>query len=135
MAALDDRVRALLGGTGLAHLATVLRDGGPHAAPVWVAVEGEHVVVFKEEGTVALANVRRDPRVALTVVDPEDPYRYCTVRGVVTGERTGQDANEVLQRLAVSYTGRPYPESVLRPGVVLEIEPRRVSLVEIGGFG
>lgn len=134
MTLLDAAVLELLNGTGLAHLATVLRDGAPHTVPVWVGVEDGRIVVFKEEGTVGLRNVRRDPRVALTVVDGDDPYRYCNVRGVVAGERSGQEAVDCLQRLAVAYTGRPYPTGMLQPGVVLEIEPRRVSLVEIDGF-
>jgi PPOX class probable F420-dependent enzyme len=132
MTALDPASRALLEGANVAHLATLAADGSPHLAPVWVSLDGDRLVVFKEEGSLGLRNVRRDPRVALTVVDPASPYRYSAVRGRVEEERQGAEALEALDRIAISYTGSPYPDP--RPGALLVIEPRRVSYVDLGDF-
>ncbi|HWC07571.1 MAG TPA: pyridoxamine 5'-phosphate oxidase family protein, partial [Solirubrobacterales bacterium] len=69
-----DRIRALFEGPNLAHVATLMADGSPHVAPVWIGVEGSDLAFVKEEESVAMANLRRDPRVAISVSSVEDPY-------------------------------------------------------------
>lgn len=132
---LDDSSAALLGGANFAHVSTLMRDGSPHVVPLWVGLDGEQVLFYKEEGSVGLRNIRRDPRVALSVADAGNPYRHCTVRGTVVEERAGAPATALLQELALAYTGRPYPADQLGEGVALVLEPERVRFTDLTGFG
>jgi PPOX class probable F420-dependent enzyme len=72
--ALSDEIKALLDRPNYAHLATVMADGSPHAAPIWVAREGDRLLLGIREDSVKGKNSRRDPRVALSIVDVDDPY-------------------------------------------------------------
>ena len=105
MTALPDDVRALFEGPNYAHLATVLPSGAPHSVPVWTGMEGEHVVFFTQPASRKARNLERDPRVAFSITDHEQPYRMAQVRGRVVGTVEGDAALEIIDRLAVKYTG------------------------------
>lgn len=125
-AQLSERARSLLEKPVLAHLATLMRDGSPQVTPVWVDTDGTHILVNTALGRVKERNVRRNPRVALSVTDPQDPYRRLQVRGRVVEMRT-QGAEEHIHKLSYKYRGQPYP---LRPGeqrVILVIAPEHIS--------
>lgn len=92
----------------VAHIATLLPDGAPHSVPVWVGVEGEELAVFMEEGSRKDRNLQRDPRIALSVTDPEEPLSMAEVRGRVARRLTGEAAQELVDRIALKYTGEPY---------------------------
>ena len=126
--ALPDAVRELFAGPNYAHLATVLPSGAPHSVPVWTDVEGEHVVFFTQPASRKARNLARDPRVAFSITDRERPYRMAQVRGQVVSTVEGDAALEIIDRLAVKYTGRPFP---MRSGVVYLIEPERVQQMEL----
>jgi PPOX class probable F420-dependent enzyme len=115
----------------LAVLSTLMPDGSPQATPVWVDVEpdGTHILVNTVEGHLKAHNVARDPRVAVTVVDSQNPFRTVVVRGTVV-ERLGPDqgANAHVDKLTRKYTGRE--RYTLRPGerrVLLRIKPTHVQ--------
>ncbi|GHE79098.1 PPOX class F420-dependent enzyme [Amycolatopsis deserti] len=116
-------VRRVLDGTSIAHLATVLPDGSPHAAPVYVGTRGEHIVFFTGPGMQKARNLRRDPRVALSIAPADNPFEPVVVRGRVVGWLEGDEAWEIVDQLAVKYTGEPYPRGDER--VVALIEPGR----------
>jgi PPOX class probable F420-dependent enzyme len=122
VAALPAEVRELLEGRNFAHLATALPDGSPHSVPVWIGVEGDHVVFFTQPGSRKARNLERDPRVAISACDLENPYRSAQLRGRVVGTVGGEEALEIIDRLAVKYTGEPFP---MRSGVVFLVEPER----------
>ena len=128
MSALPNEVRALFEGPNYAHLATVLPSGAPHSVPVWTGVEGQHVVFFTQPQSRKARNLERDPRVAFSITDHEHPYRMAQVRGRVVDVLTGDEALAVIDRLAVKYTGQPFP---MRSGVVYLIEPARVQRTEL----
>jgi len=108
-----------------AFVATVLPDGSLHVTLAWIDFDGEHVLVNTVRDNRKDRNVRRDPRVALAVPDPENPYRYLSVRGEVV-ERREESAREHLDELAERYTGqRKYPGPGGQERVVLVIRPRR----------
>ncbi|WP_101296237.1 PPOX class F420-dependent oxidoreductase [Halegenticoccus soli] len=87
-----------------AHLATLMPDGTPHVTPVWVDQEdGEYVLVNTARGRRKEKNVSRNPKVGLSVVDPDDPYRFVSVRGEATLSEEG--AVEHINRLAQRYMG------------------------------
>ncbi|MFI7028645.1 pyridoxamine 5'-phosphate oxidase family protein [Microbispora rosea] len=78
---LDPDVRRVLDGASIAHLATVLPDGSPHTAPVYVGTQGDRIVLFTGPGTRKARNLRRDPRMALSVAPADNPFEPVVVRG------------------------------------------------------
>jgi PPOX class probable F420-dependent enzyme len=85
-----------------AHFSTLMPDGTPHVTPVWVGHEdAEYVLVNSARGRQKVANVERDPKVGLSVTDPEDPYRYVSVRG--EAELVDEGAVEHIDELARRY--------------------------------
>jgi PPOX class probable F420-dependent enzyme len=71
---LSDDVRALLEGANIAHVATVLPDGGPHSAPVWIGTEGDRIAFLTSPGSRKARNLQHDPRVAISITDREQGY-------------------------------------------------------------
>ena len=128
MSSLPDDVRALFDGPNYAHLATVLPSGAPHSVPVWTNVEGEHVVFFTQPESRKARNLERDPRVAMSISDHEHPYRMAQVRGRVVRTVEGEAALEIMDRMAVKYTGAAFP---FRRGVAYLIEVEKVNTMEL----
>jgi PPOX class probable F420-dependent enzyme len=123
-------MRALLDGPNFGHVASVLPDGAPHSVPVWIALEDDRIVFFTQSGSRKARNLERDPRVAISVVDGVNPYRNVQIRGRVVERRTGDPAEEVIERLARKFTGEPFPWR--SPNSVLYVvEPERVRLTEL----
>jgi PPOX class probable F420-dependent enzyme len=89
-------------------LATLMPDGAPQVTQTWVDTDGTDVLVNTVEGHQKVGNVRRDPRVALDVADPDDVSSYVEVRGRVV-EITTEGAAEHIEQLAQRYLGRSYP--------------------------
>src|SRR5512146_673603 len=106
--ALPDPLIALLRGPSLCFVATTMPDGSPQLTQTWVDTDGEHVLINTVQGFQKVRNVQRDPRVAVTVVDSEQPSRYFAVRGRVTGMTTTGGA-EHIEALSQRYLGGPYP--------------------------
>ena len=125
---LPDEVRRLFEGPNYAHLATVLPSGAPHSVPVWTAVRGEHVLFFTQPASRKARNLERDPRVAFSITDHEHPYRMAQVRGRVVETVHDVAALEIIDGLAMKYTGRPFP---MRSGVVFLIEVERVQTMQL----
>ena len=112
-------------------LATLMPDGSPQNTQVWVDTDGEHILVNTAEGRQKVRNVRRDPRVALNVVDPANAWRLATIRGRVT-EITTAGADDLIDQLAQKYLGvEHYPfRNAAETRVTLTIAPERIT--EIG---
>jgi PPOX class probable F420-dependent enzyme len=115
----------------LAHLGTAMPSGAPQVTPVWFDYDGRFFLVNSARGRVKDRNMRRNPAVALSIVDPGNPYRYVSVRGRVV-EITEREGDAHIDRLAKKYLGKDrYPYR--RPGevrVIYKIAPERV-----GGMG
>lgn len=109
MAGIPDKVRALLEGPNYAHLATLMRDGSPHSIVVWAGTEGDRIVIFTQTNTTKSRNLERDPRLAISIADFQQPYRTAIIRGHVVERRTGDEALAVMDRLSQKYIGRPFP--------------------------
>ena len=109
MAELPLEVRALFEGANFAHLATLTADGSPTSTAVWAGLEGDDVVFFTQEGSLKARNMARDPRVAISITDHDDPYLTAQLRGVVKEVRGVDEANALADELAVRYTGEPFP--------------------------
>jgi PPOX class probable F420-dependent enzyme len=122
---LDGDVRRVLDGTSIAHLASVLPDGAPHSVPVWVGTHGDHVAILTGPDSRKARNLRRDPRVALSLTPPDNPFRPVMVRGRVVEWIEGDAAWEIIDRISTKYIGGPYSRAEQR--VVALIEPDRQS--------
>jgi len=120
--------RDLFDRKAFAHLATLMPDGRPQVTPVWCDLEGEFVRINTARGRQKDRNLRRDPRVALSLMDPDSPYRYLEVRGRVV-DATEQGADEHIDALARKYMGvERYPNR--RPGevrVIFRIRPEHFT--------
>jgi PPOX class probable F420-dependent enzyme len=111
-----------------ANLATVMPDGKPQVTPVWVDYDGHYVVINTAEGRQKDKNLIRDGHVALSIMDPDNPYRYLEVRGHIV-ERTLKGADTHIDSMAKKYMGvDKYPGR--KPGevrVIFKIEPDHTS--------
>jgi len=129
MEPVPDSFRDLFERKSFAHFATVMPDGTPHVTPVWVDYDAtdDRVLVNTMQGRRKERNVNRDPKVGLSIVDPDDPYRYVSIRGEV--ETVTQDgAVEHINELAHRYMDQEYPnlDDESGPRVVIRIRPDRV---------
>ncbi len=110
-----------------AHLATVMPDGSPQVTPVWFDFDGTHIIVNSARGRQKDRNMRRNPNVAVEIMDPENPYRYIQIRGKVV-EITEEGADDSIDSLARKYLNVDrYPNR--RPGevrVIYKISPERI---------
>jgi PPOX class probable F420-dependent enzyme len=128
-ATLSDKARALLARPVIANLATVSSDGSPQLTPLWIDVDGDALLINTAAGRVKANNIKRDSRVAVSVVDPEDPYNVVVVKGTVTAV-TEEGADAHIDVLAKKYLGvDEYP--MRRPGEVrlkIRIRPDRIPM-------
>lgn len=110
-----------------AHIGTVLPNGAPHITPVWIDYDAEddRLLVNTERGRQKDRNVRRHPDVGLSMLDPDDPYRYLAVVGTVT-EATTEGARDHIDALAQRYVGTDYQNSIQTERVILRIRPDRL---------
>ena len=127
-AAIPEKYRDLFTKRAFASLGTLMPDGRPQVTPVWVDFDGQHVIFNSAKGRQKDRNVRRDPRVSLALIDPENPYRYLEVRGRVT-ERTLTGADAHIDALAFKYMGKEkYPfRQPNEVRVIYKIEPEHVT--------
>jgi PPOX class probable F420-dependent enzyme len=125
---LDPDVRHLLDGTPLAHLATVLPDGSPHTVPLWVGTHGDQVVFLTGPGSRKARNLRRDPRVAMSLAPADSPFRPVIIRGRVVEWIEGNAAWEIIDQISTKYTGAPYPRGEERIVAVVEVERQTVGI-------
>ena len=127
-ATIPEQFKDLFTKVAFAHLATLMTDGSPHVTPVWVDYDGAYVRVNSAKGRVKDNNMRRDERVALSIQDPDNPYRYLAIRGEVA-EITENGADAHIDALAKKYLGKErYPfGSPAEVRVIYKIRPDKVS--------
>ena len=124
MATIPEKYQDLLQKKAFAQLATLMPDGSPHVAPVWFEFDGQNIVINTAKGRVKDKNMRRDPRVGLDILDPDNPYRHLSIRGRVV-DVTEQGADAHIDKLSKKYLNvDSYPRR--KPGevrVIYKIEP------------
>jgi len=127
-AAIPEQFKDLFTKVAFAHLATLMADGSPQVTPVWCDFDGTHIRVNSAKGRVKDKNMRRNKRVALSIMDPGNAYRHLDVQGEIT-EITEQGADVHIDALAKKYLGKDkYPFRA--PGevrVIYKILPSKVS--------
>jgi PPOX class probable F420-dependent enzyme len=123
--ALSNQIRRLLDGRNFVHLATIMPDGSPHSAAVWVGREDDRIIIATDEGSLKGKNTLRDPRVAISVFDYNDPYAQAQMRGRVVGRLRDFDFKHT-DAIARKYVGKPYPYREEIPvALVIEIDKAR----------
>lgn len=128
MAAIPEQYKDLLEKKAFAHLGTVMKDGSPQVTPIWFDYDGTHIRINSAKGRWKDKNMRKRPQVALSILDPENPYRYMQVRGTVVDiTESGADAH--IDALTKKYLGQDkYPNR--QPGevrVIYKIAVERVN--------
>ena len=127
-AKIPDQCMDLIKEPAFANLATVMKDGSPHVTPVWFDYDGECIRINSAKGRVKDRNMRNNPKVALDIVDPKNPYRYLEIRGRVS-EITEEGADQHIDRLARKYLNvDSYPHrSPTEVRVLYRVTPEHVS--------
>lgn len=127
MAAIPDDLKDILDTTALAHVATVTPAGAPRTSPMWFEWDGRHVLLSHTKARAKFRDVQANPRIALSIVDPENPYRYVEIRGPV--EIEDDPDKTLIHRLAKKYRGVDRYEWD-GPGddrVIFKVKPERVA--------
>ena len=127
---LSFEAKALIDRPNFAHLATLMTDGSPQSVPVWVGREGDRLLVCTSEGSLKGRNTRRDPRVALSIVDFHDPYEEVQLRGRVVERRPDPDLT-IMDPISHKYTGKPFPMRGREARVALVIELDKVRYTKL----
>jgi len=131
--ALDEFVESLIkDGKSFASVATLMPDGSPQVSLMWVDSDGENILLNSAEGRVKTDNLRNDQRVAIAIVDSQNPYRQAMVRGRIVGE-SHEGAFEHTDELAKKYLGQDkYPyhrEWDVR--VIFKVNPETVYKIDM----
>jgi len=128
---LSDEIKTLIRGANFAHFATLMTDGSPQAAPVWVDLEGDSILVCTGEGSLKAKNTRRDPRVGLSIIGMDNPYKEAQLRGRIV-ERRPDPEFKTMDRIARKYTGRPFPfrdTPTQRVVLVMQVDRARYAVL------
>jgi PPOX class probable F420-dependent enzyme len=130
MATIPDTHTDLFSKKSFASLATASAEGSPQVTPVWCDYDGTHILVNTARGRKKTNNLETNPRVALAIIDPDNPYRYLGVQGRVV-EITEDGADAHIDKMAKKYIGQDkYPYRA--PGevrVIVKIAPEKVHTV------
>ena len=130
MSVMTTEVSRLVARPNYAHIATLMPDGAPHSVPVWIDLEGDNLVILTGPGSRKARNLERDPRLAISIIDVDQPYRSALIRGQVVEFLDGDRAWEIIDRISRKYTGNAYP---LRTGrIILLIKPDHAQAVTFG---
>jgi len=126
-ATITPEMAKLFEGKNLVSFATLMKDGSPHVAPVWVDIDGNTILINTAVGRVKEKNVKRDKRVALSIFDPQNPLNMVSIRGKVT-DLTTEGADEHIDKLAKKYFGiDKYPyHSPEEKRIIIKIKPEKI---------
>ncbi len=127
---MDSKVINLLNGKNLVFIATIMKDGSPQVSPVWANLEDEHIMVNTAEGRIKHKNVLRDPRVALSIVDSNNPLDMTSIKGTVVEIIPDYDYIHA-NKLTKKYLGKEtYPfrrENEKR--IIFKIKPEKIFVL------
>ena len=123
---LDDDIRTLATGRNFAAFTTLFGDGQPQTHIMWVDADDEHILINTEVHRAKFRNTEQDQRVAVTIWDVDNAYRYAEVRGRVTDVVTGSPAREHIDACSQRYLGKSYPNEIESERAILRITPDKV---------
>lgn len=125
---LKPAVRNAVESTSIAHLGTVLPDGSPHSIPLWVGTLDDKIIFLTGPDSQKARNLRRDPRVALSLAPVDNPYEPVIVRGRVVEWIDGDEGWALVDQIAMKYIGRPYSRDLARVVGVIEPDHQTVGI-------
>jgi len=127
---MNDKAIKLFEGRNLVFIATIMKDGSPQLSPVWADYENEHILINTAEGRLKHKNVLRDPRVAISVVDQNNPLNMTTIQGKVI-EIIPDYEYQHANRLTKKYMGKDnYPfRQPMEKRIVFKILPEKVYVL------
>ncbi|HTW30400.1 MAG TPA: PPOX class F420-dependent oxidoreductase [Candidatus Sulfotelmatobacter sp.] len=125
---LSPEIKQLIDRPNFAHFATLQPDGSPNATPVWVGREGDSLVICTGENSLKAKNTRRDPRVAISVVDFHNPYEEVQIRGRIV-ERRPDPELKMMDTISHKYIGKPFPmrNPDGRVALIIEVDKARYT--------
>ena len=128
----EEDIPKLFAGRNLVFISTLSSDGSPHITPVWADMEGEFVLINTFDGSAKVKNARRDPRVALSIVDTYNTYNMVSMKGKVV-DITPEGADAHLHKLAKKYLGigKYYYRKPKQQRVIMKIKPGKVMGISI----
>jgi PPOX class probable F420-dependent enzyme len=131
MAALiSSEAKQLIDRPNFAHLATLMYDVSPQSVPVWIGREDEYLIICTGEGSLKAKNTKRDPRVAISIVDLHNPYEEVQIRGQVVERRPDSDF-KYMDAISHKYTGKPFPFRSPEGRVALMIAVEKVRYMKL----
>jgi PPOX class probable F420-dependent enzyme len=124
-------IKNLFEDKNIAFVATIMKDGSPQITPTWIDIQDNEILINTALGRVKQKNVTRDPRIAVSRVDRNNPFHMVTLRGEVIDQITGELADNHIDKLAKKYLDKEkYPFRA--PGekrVILKVKPTRVASI------
>ena len=127
---LSPEAKQLIDRPNFTHLSTLMPDGSPNSTPVWVGREGERLVICTSDGSLKGRNTKRDPRVALSIIDFTNPYEEVQIRGHV-GERRPDPEMKTIDLISHKYTGKPFPFRTYEGRVALVVEVDKARYMKL----
>jgi PPOX class probable F420-dependent enzyme len=130
---LDKRdLQRLFQGRNLAFISTLSKDGSPHITPMWADMEGDVILINTFESSAKSKNIKKDPRIAISVVESNNPYSMVSIKGTVI-DQTTEGADDHLKKLAKRYLGigKYYYREPNRRRVILKIKPEKATGLSI----
>lgn len=128
--ALSPQAKQMIDRPNFVHLATLMPDGSPHVAPVWINRDGDRVIISTSDASVKGKNTRQNPRVAVSIVDFNNPYEELQLRGRVI-ERRPDPELKMLDTTSKKYTGKPFPLRDQKSQVALIIEVEKEHYLKL----
>jgi PPOX class probable F420-dependent enzyme len=107
------------------YLATLMPDASPQVTPVWFSADDEHILINTAEGRLKDKNMKARTKVAMTIQDPNDRYRYIGIRGNVVGS-TEEGADEHIAELSLRYDNKPWTFREGQKRIIYKIKPTHV---------
>ena len=124
---LTDKAKKLIDGKNFASVATLMRDGSPQVAPVWIDRDGDTIVLNATRSRQRTLNLRRDSRLAICIFDMNNPYSNVSIRGEAVSI-TENGGEEHIDKMNMKYHGTPkYPYHNPRdPRVLIRVKAMRI---------
>jgi PPOX class probable F420-dependent enzyme len=125
-------LQRLFQGRNLAFISTLSKDGSPHITPMWADMEGDVILINTFVSSAKSKNIKKDPRIAISVVESNNPYNMVSIKGRVI-DQTTEGADEHLKKLAKRYLGigKYYYREPNRKRVILKIKPEKATGLSI----
>ena len=125
-------LQRLFQGRNLAFISTLSKDGSPHITPMWADMEGDVILINTFESSAKSKNIKKDPRIAISVVESNNPYNMVSIKGRII-DQTTEGADEHLKKLAKRYLGigKYYYRVPNRKRVILKIKPEKATGLSI----